>query len=597
MISGITYTHENGFSYSGEIFSTGMKGTLNSALTSMASTFTSSGLTAINSGINNSKTGLDYTKLKGFNNLNQADLQNLNGLIGSFAGQGVNYALGNDFTLNVLNLSALTENKVSSGLLELHLGRDGVNMNLGTSGANVSIDYLASAYRGAQVWSTNTKISNYGKEKNFDALIALRAQYGYGDDRQKEQLFDILNGKALLNTEAEGKYSAETTINEDGKRVINLAGYKNGMSEADQFLLGVVLGYEAYRDGYTIGQTDANGVKVTYTAQSEEFKNAQIAKLAMGDRIQVENKWFYEKFEGLAQESFLYLLSKSTGDFSAFDDYIETSYDNSKDYLCIPVTNGNDYQNYYTQVPLLNSVNKCQEDAVNKQRLQTAFEKYISEKHPYLQQHEYQSLYDTFISDDKLQQEYGYRPVSTTTIAEVGCMFMSVKNGIEAYSNEKINLFDLHEFIKKNNYIFEGTDNCLSNVLMAKIMTAYTNNRYTVTYMDGFQEWSTTNVNGKKVDIPKSPTVETLNTVASSDEQYIIHLRIKNPDKSWEGTHSVMVNKITYTYDNEGKINGIDKIYVANSLLPSGHINTKTSYSPDEIYRWDIFKVTNNKSK
>ncbi|MCL1958243.1 MAG: hypothetical protein FWF68_01440, partial [Spirochaetes bacterium] len=29
MISGITYTHENGFSYSGEIFSTGMKGTLN----------------------------------------------------------------------------------------------------------------------------------------------------------------------------------------------------------------------------------------------------------------------------------------------------------------------------------------------------------------------------------------------------------------------------------------------------------------------------------------------------------------------------------------------------------------------------------------
>jgi len=53
-----------------------------------------------------------------------------------------------------------------------------------------------------------------------------------------------------------------------------------------------------------------------------------------------------------------------------------------------------------------------------------------------------------------------------------------------------------------------------------------------------------------------------------------------------------MVNKIDFTYDDEGKINGVDKIYVANSLLPSSHINTKTSYSFDEIYRWDIFKVT-----
>jgi len=583
-ISAITYDG-NSLGFSGEIFTSGMKGMLTNSLVSMTSTFTSTGLTAINS-------GLDYSKLEGFNKLNKTDLKNLNGLIGSLAGQGVNYALGNDFTLNVLNLSLLTGNTYNSGLLELHIGRNGVNMNIGTSGANVSIDNLASAYRGAQVWDVNNKIYDYGKKNDFDALTALRLQYGYGDDVQKGQLWDILKGETLINTKSEGDYTAETIINEDGKRVINLAGYEKGMSNEEQFLLGAVLGYEAYRDGYTVGQIDASGNLVTYTAQTEEFKNAQIAKLMMGDRIQEENNWFYEKYEGLAYESTLYGLSKLTGDFSIFDDYMALTYDNSKDYLLISATNGGDYQTYYTQVPLLNSAHVSQEDAVNKQRLQAAFEKYISKQHPYVQQREYRSLYDEFIKNKDLQKEYGYRPVSTTTLAEYGCTFMSTKNGIEAFTQEKVNILDLHEFIKKNNYIFAGTDNCLSNELMAKIMTAYTNNRYNVKYMAEFQDWSTVTVKGKKIAVPKPPTLETINRVASSDEQYIIHLRIVNPDDPYEGTHSVMVNNITYTRDDEGKIIDIDTIYVANSLPKSNHINTQLSYSADQIYRWDFFKVT-----
>jgi len=584
-MSAFTYDSKNGFGYSGEIFTAGMKGMLTNSLVSMTGTFTSTGLTALNS-------GLDYSKLDGCNIYNQTNLQTLNGLIGSLAGQGVNYALGNDFTLNVLNLSLIPGKNYNSGLLELHIGHNGVKMNIGTGGANVSIDNLVNAYRGAQVWDVNTKITNYGKKNDFDALAALRAQYGYGDDVQKNQLWDILKGETLINTNVEGDYVAQTTINEDGKRVINLAGYEKGMNKEEQFLLGTVLGYEAYRNGYTIEQTDASGNLVTYTAQTEEFRSAHIAKLLMGDRIQEENKWFYEKYEGLTYESILYGLSKLTGDFSVFDDYLDLNYNNSKDYLCISVTNGGDYQNYYTQVPLLNSAHISQEDAVNKQRLQAAFEKYISEKHPYIQQHEYQSLYDDFIKNNDLQKKYGYRPVSTTTLAGYGCTFMSIKNGIEGFTNEKVNILGLHEFVKKNNYIIDGTDNLLSNVLMADIMTAYTDNRYNVTYMSKFQKWSRIKVNGKEIDLPEPPSIETINTVASSDEKYIIHLRIKNPNKYWEGTHSVMVNKIDYTYDDEGKINGIDKIYVANSLLPSSHINTKTSYSPDEIFRWDFFKVT-----
>jgi len=573
VLNGITYDSDNGFGYSGETATENMRGTLTSALTSMVSVFTSSSLTAINS-------GFEFERLAGFNNLNKFDIKNLNELIGSLAGQGVNYALGNDFTLNVLNLALLSNNRFNSGLLELHLGHDDVTMNFGTGGANVSIDNLASAFRGAQVWDVNTKISKYGEISKFDALIALRAQYGYGDNVQKEQLWDILKGRTLINTGAEEDCVAETTINGDGKRVINLTGYKEGMSEEEQFLLAVVLGYEAYRDGYTIGQTDASGRIVTYTMQSEEFYNAQIAKLLMGDRIYGENKWFYERFEGLAYESTLLGNSQSSRDFSIFYDYLDLNYDNSKDYLCIPVTNGNDYQNYYSSVNLFNSVYDYQEASVNKQRLQAAFERYISTKHPYVQQHEYQSLYDTFMADKDLQSTYGYREVSTTTIAGYGCTFMSIKNGIEALTGEKINLFDLHEYIKKNNYIINGSDNLLSNELMAIIMTRYTNNMYTVEYMRNFGE---------------SPTIETLNKIESPNDQYIIHLRITDPLNSNRGTHSVMVTNINYTYDNENRINGIENINVANSLRPSSHINTRTNYLPSEIFRWDTFKVTKNK--
>jgi len=592
-MSAVTY-NGGSFGFSGEIFTAGMKGMLTNSLVSMTGAFTSTGLTALNS-------GLDYSKLKGFNDLNQTDLKNLNGLIGSLAGQGVNYALGNDFTLNVLNLSLLPGKNYNSGLLELHFGHDGVKMNIGTGGANVSIDNLASAFRGLEVWDVNTKITNYGNKNDFDALTALRLQYGYGDDVQKKQLWDILKGNTLINTNVEGDYTAQTTINEDGKRVINLAGYEKGMSNEEQFLLGTVLGYEAYRDGYTIGQTDASGNLVTYTAQTEEFRNAQIKKLMMGDRIQEENKWFYEKYEELAYESILYGLSKLTGDFSVFDDYLDLNYDNSKDYLLISVKNGKDHQDDYKEEPLFNSVHKSQEATVNKQRLQAAFERYNAKKNPYNQSKEpyaylqaSQELYDDFIKNEKLQKEYEYRPVSTSTIAEFGCMFMSVKNSIEAIDGKEVKTLDLHEFIKKNNYIFKGTDNLLSADLMATIITAYTNNRYTVTYMKEFEEWLTIKEGEKEKKIRLPPTIETFKKINSPNEQYIIHLRIQDPDNNREMVHSVMVENIVYTYDRKGNINGINYVDVANSLTPSTHINTKTRYSQNAIIRWDFLKVTKN---
>jgi len=609
LISGITYDSENGFGFSGETVRESLEGTFDNLLISMASAFTTSSLTAINS-------GFDLEKLEGFNNIrNKTDLKNLNEFIGSLVGQGVNYALGNDFTLNLLNLSLLSNNNYNSGLLELHLGHDDVTMNFGTGGANVSIDNLVSVYRGAQVWDVNTKIFNYGKDKNFDALIALRAQYGYGDSVQIEQLWDILKGNTLINTNAEGDYFAETTINEDGKRVINLADYKEHMSKEEQYFLGVVLGYEAYRDGYTIGQTDASGNLVTYPAQTEEFRNAQIKKIMMGDRIQEENIWFYERFEGLVTESCLLKIAQLSDNMQSFYDYMERTYDNSKDYLCISAMTRNDYQNNYSKVGLFNSVYSGTDEGkekianINEQRLQAAFDKYNANKNPNGDEQRYQELYEKFIKDEKLQKEYGYCEISTTTISDAGCMFMSTKYLIEALIGREINTLELHQFIKDKG-LFAG-DNILSRWLMADIMNAYTNNEYKVKYME---DLSNTLMNvyqtcGKLVamenmtnekgfierQIIQQKLIETLNRIESPDEKYVIHLRVKEPGNERAIIHSVAVSSIEYVYDNNKNIIGIKQVNVANPLRSNTHFNGRSSYLPDQIVRWDIFRVTENK--
>jgi len=603
-ISAITYDG-NGLGFSGEIFTSGIKGMLTNSLVSMTSAFTSTGLTAINS-------GLDYSKLKGFNELNQSDLKNLNGLIGSLAGQTVNYALGNDFTLNVLNLSLLSENKYNSGLLELHIGRNGVNMNIGTGGANVSIDNLASAFRGAQVWDLNNKIYKYGEKNNFDALTVLRVQYGYGDDVQKGQLWDILKGETLINTKAEGKYNAETTINEDGKRVINLTGYKEGMSNDEQFLLGVLLGYEAYRDGYTVGQTDASGNLVTYDTQTEEFRNAHIAKLMMGDRIQEENKWFYAEYEGLAYESTLLRIAQLTDNMQSFYDYMEYIYDNSKDYLCISAATNGDHQNYYTRVLLFNSVyNDTDKDKekianINAQRLQAAFDEYNKAKNPTGDEEKSKELYDKFLKDKELQSNYGYYEISTTTISDAGCMFMSTKYLIEAFTGKHVNTLGLHQFIKDHSLY--AYDNILSRWLMADIMNAYTNNEYNVEYKETL---SSKLINEKQINekIAKmegltpemeinvrqnieQQLIESLNKIESPNEKFVIHIRVKDPSKNYPIIHSVAVSSIEYTYDDDKNITGIKQVNVANPLKSDTHFNGRSFYLPNEIDRWDVFKVT-----
>jgi len=326
-ISGITYNSEDGLGYNTEIFKEGAKNILSGTLSSMVNTFTAGTLKLINS-------GLDMEKLEAFNSLNKADLGNLNSLAGSLAGQAVNYAFGKDITLNLLNLSIFQNEKLSGGILELHLGRDGAKMNFGTGGANLSIDNLIAAARGAQVWNVNTQIGKYVDSKDFKSAIALRAQYGYGDDRQKSQLWDILKGEAEIRIGEDGDYFAETTI-ENGKRVINLSGYQSNMSEEDQLRLAVILGHEAYRDGIV---TDDNYLE---TRSATQAHTEMAIRMLLGGEKGFVN-------QNLEKDINAYLDAKAKGDINAFNSYVDSNYDSSADYWKLTREGNLEYDGFAT---------------------------------------------------------------------------------------------------------------------------------------------------------------------------------------------------------------------------------------------------------
>ncbi|MDR2133792.1 MAG: hypothetical protein LBP27_01700, partial [Treponema sp.] len=265
-INGITYDHENGLAYSLDTFHSGVINSFKGSLASMASVLTGGALKNLNSGMN-------MEKLAGFSRANGKNLDRLNGLIGSIAGQGVNFALGDDFTVNILNTGLFSNGMASSGLLELRLGRDGVGMNFGSGGANVSPDNLAGAVLGAMVWNVNNRIDRYTDGSEFREKASFRALYGFGDKQQREQMWDILDGRAEIRTEADEGYTAKTEII-DGKRIVKLGGYTPGLSVADQMFLAAVLGHEAYRDGYKPGDIDQYGNILTETENFDELKNA-----------------------------------------------------------------------------------------------------------------------------------------------------------------------------------------------------------------------------------------------------------------------------------------------------------------------------------
>ncbi|MDR2842458.1 MAG: hypothetical protein LBV52_04595, partial [Spirochaetaceae bacterium] len=339
-INSLTYSKENGFGYSVENLYGGLNGVMQGAAVSMAQGLTQGLLESATLGnttlesfvLNDNEYSISgYEKMHGFDVNNIADVKKIDGLLSGIAGQGLNYAMTGDFALNLLNINDFLKNDINHGLLEMHLGNNGVSMNLGQGGIDASFGTIVGAMKGLEVLDVNAQVDSYAKKENFENKITLRAQYGFGDAQQKNNLYDIFSGKAELNMvdsirdkDGNETYANGITELQNGKRLITIVGSDSKVSIAEQLAMAIKVGHEAYRDGIK----DENN--------ETETQKAVLGHTAMMDRI--INDGMYTGVMNSVIASNLDLLqdyinfNNVQNNKELFNAYINNTYDSSDDF-------------------------------------------------------------------------------------------------------------------------------------------------------------------------------------------------------------------------------------------------------------------------
>jgi len=531
LIGGITYNRNDGLGYDSEYFISGMENTFNNILLSSVNSSVNGIFSGLNSGYANYKIGM-YTQE------NMRKMSVFNSLMGGLAEQGVNYAMGNDFTLNLFNISVLknlgiTKNEYNSGLLELHLKHDGsAGMNIGQGGVNISPNILFDSAKAAVMWGSDIITDIYTAINNVDIKYSFQTLLQSGDKIQKNRALKWLFGTEKLIIDNGADYNALTEKNDDEKRKTIIGkSYHDGMTMEEQAALAVILGHEAYRDGIINDQL----------LNDEELKRAVIAHIDLAERIYDEHKWFYAQNLDYFMESILLDLAREANDMELFNKYIERNYSNDEDFYWRKIYNNGDYQNseIYREVTLLGGYNREEVEKYNIDNMTNIL---------------YESLYNS------------------------GCFLFSLMYGLEAITNTDIDAVALNSWMTEYNFYALGTDkrnNSLSAKLMEKVWNVATGGVYNVNLV----------ASGKVTEYD-------LIKLDSEKDQYIGHLRILDPSNPNAYTHSVMIEKIDYKYNKFGDIVGVKGVYVANPLREGYTFNSRTYYTLDAIQRLDIYKVT-----
>jgi hypothetical protein len=235
-LSAVTYNSRDGFGFSRDTFTGSIKGASIGALSGMAGGFT---------------TGMMNWGLEGFYGQLHTDGTKLSSLAGGLAGQGVDYAFTGDYALNILNLDLLTGGRVDSGLLELHLGWDGLNLGLGTGGVDVSAGTMVSALRGLEAWKVNAQLLTSDQENSRRYASQMRTLYS-GNAVTRAEFESVLEGRTRYreNRYAEGTESVYDEYT--GIKTVLLG--RDALEDGSRFGLNVIFSHEAYRNGWDDGE-------------------------------------------------------------------------------------------------------------------------------------------------------------------------------------------------------------------------------------------------------------------------------------------------------------------------------------------------------
>ncbi|MDR2314168.1 MAG: hypothetical protein LBE02_06505 [Spirochaetaceae bacterium] len=233
-LSAVTYS-DGKFGWSRDVFREGLRDGLISSFSTGINSFVSSSM----------KLGLE-----GFFGAQYAGGLKLSSLTGGLAGQGVNYAFGDDFTLNVLNLGFINKNVAGIGLMELNFGRDGFNAGLGLGGVDASLGVIAGAIQGLEAWKVNFDIWTSDSEDAKKYISQLRTLYS-GNKTTREAYNSILAGTTRIVEKTAVNFTENVYDPATGVKTIFLG--EDALEDESRFGLNVVLSHEAYRNGINDG--------------------------------------------------------------------------------------------------------------------------------------------------------------------------------------------------------------------------------------------------------------------------------------------------------------------------------------------------------
>ncbi len=243
----------------------------------------------------------------------------LSQLAGGLTSSGMEYALTGETKLNIVNLSMLglqgKSGLVSSGLLELNLGGSGSLLSIGNGGTDISAGTIGSALRGLEIYQHNREI----RESDMDTRmsLAMRTLVSSEMEQTEQQYRDILNHKIAFTSVQESGYDGKTTMNEDGKKSIEL-----NSSDLTSFDLAVLLAHESFRDG-VISDKDSQNRETQDAVRSHMDVSSAIQDTYGSSYLSIDNN----------KEARIYKMYQN-GMISKEDlgNYALKNYDSSADY-------------------------------------------------------------------------------------------------------------------------------------------------------------------------------------------------------------------------------------------------------------------------
>jgi hypothetical protein len=573
-LSAVTYSHDGGFGFSNEIFSAGLE----SGARGMVSSFVGGALNLSNlfDGNNIALANIVF---------NTKNIATFNSTIGGLIGESLDYAMGGDFSLNLLNIQFGGN---STGLLELNLSKEkGVKMNIGTDGVNLSLGTISVSKSGVD-FGSGTLFSNitggidavkiggaklasaFGKPEGVSKLNAIN-MLGYTDNERNYALAKaIFKGEQDVIFEKDVDYLGKT---DGGNIYLSDIFLGNGKEKSGQLASMLshenahILGADEFVsriEGYSTYASLMN----TFGLTGKEFDG--LTDIAHFTNV-LKNGGAKGLYGGLLYNGALEANS-GTDDYYLFK---------IKD----PGWRQNDRENKsYT---LGEGWTKELVDSTNRDILETT---YSNERHKaYLEyaaeqeansieavgEEEYEYKYknaDEFkngVGDDGLKK-LGVQFATYDTLSNSGCTLATAAYLAYSLTGKLVSLKEINDIlVNEDLFVRDGSNFGQQNLIAngsgyAKVVNTLAGIENLIEYISSYSD--TNSIISKLIDINNE-----------QDNGYLAHIRQKTDNGNM---HSTIVAGLQISYTD----NSVSKI---NTLDPMGG----PSVDLDRIKRMDIFKV------